>query len=256
MKPRIAVYDIETSPHIVYSWGLYKQNISPNMIIENSRLLSVGYKWIGEDKLHYYDCRGNPHDDTNVVQRIWELFDNADILVGQNIQQFDTRKANARMIELGMSPPSPYKQIDTKVEAKKVAMFTSNKLEWLAEHLSDQPKDSHSEFPGFELWSECLKGNPRAWDVMEKYNKQDVSSTEEVYLKLRPWMTNHPNINAYDDSAAIRCPKCGSHNVQRRGSYFTQSGQYTRYHCQSCFSWSRTRYTENSIEKRRSLLGN
>jgi hypothetical protein len=184
------------------------------------------------------------------------MMDEADILVGQNSKHFDTRKLNARFIELGLPPPSPFKQIDTKVEAAKLAMFTSNRLEWLAAHLSDTPKDKHKEFPGFELWTECLNGNPRAWAAMRKYNPIDVKGTEDVYLRLRPWIEGHPNLAVYNDDEAPQCPKCGSTHLEKRGLARTQVGEYPRFHCVDCGGWSRGRYTQNTLAKRHSLLSN
>jgi predicted RNA-binding Zn-ribbon protein involved in translation (DUF1610 family) len=254
MSLRIATYDIETSPNLVYTWGLFKQMVGINQIVRDWSVLSIAYKWLGEEKVHYFDCEDDPLDDSGVVAKAYELFDEADILVGQNSVHFDTRKMTARFIEMGMLPHSPVKQIDTKVEAAKLAMFTSNKLEWLAPHLTDVVKDKHNEFPGFELWSEALNGNPRAWAAMRKYNPQDVIATEKLYLKLRPWIKGHPNVNVEDDDETMRCGHCGSAHILRRGFATTQVGKYQRYQCGNCGAWARGGYTENSLAKRRSLL--
>ena len=254
---RIVVIDIETFPNLVYSWGLFKQTISPNQIARDWSLASVCWKWLGETKTHYIDCESDPLDDTTLLAKVWEVLDEADIVVGQNSKHFDIRKINARLIECGFPPPSPYRQVDTKVEAKKIAMFTSNRLEWLSEHLAETPKDKHKEFPGFELWSECLNGNPKAWSAMRRYNPTDVIATEQVYLKLRPWIEGHPNVAAWNaDQTQPACPKCGEGPLQHRGSHRTVAGVYKRMHCQACGGWSRTRYTENSIRERRNLLAN
>jgi DNA-directed RNA polymerase subunit RPC12/RpoP len=169
---------------------------------------------------------------------------------------FDVKKINARFLELDMPPPSPYKVVDTKREAQKVAKFTSNRLAWLSEVLTDTPKSEHKKFPGFELWIECLADNPAAWAEMRKYNNTDILATEKTYIRLRPYIIGHPNVAAYDDDDTRRCPKCGSPTLQSRGVALTQTGQYKRYRCASCGGWARGRYTENSRDKRRSLLSN
>lgn len=255
-RQRIVTFDIETFPNLVFTWGLWKQNIGVNQIVRDWSIASVCWKWLDERKTHYIDCEATPTDDGAILAALWEVLDEADIVIGQNSKHFDIRKLNARFIEQGWPPPSPYKQVDTKVEAAKVAMFTSNRLEWLSAHLTDVPKDKHKEFPGFELWSECLKGNPRAWAAMRKYNPTDVKATEKVYLKLRPWIVGHPNVAVLEDDGKVRCPKCGSHRLQRRGTSTTQVGVYARYHCGACGGWSRGRYTENTLEQRRVLLSN
>lgn len=262
--PKIVTLDIETFPNLVFTWGLFKQMVGVNQIVRNWSIASMCWKWLGEKQTHYIDCEADPTNDSLILDQCWAVLDNADIVIGQNSKHFDIRKLNARFIEAGMKPPSPYKQVDTKVEAAKVAMFTSNRLEWLAPHLTDVSKDKHNEFPGFDLWSECLKGNPRAWAAMRKYNPRDVVATEKLYLKLRPWIVGHPSVVNYDHDHGdidgkplrVQCPKCGSHKVTARGYYTTQVGKYHRYHCKSCGGWSRSRYTLNSKEQRAVLLAN
>ena len=56
-------------------------------------------------------------------------------------------------------------------------------------------KQDHSEFSGFKLWDECLKGNIRAWKSMEKYNKFDVLSLEELFVKMAKY-DKSPNTTA------------------------------------------------------------
>lgn len=252
---RIVVIDIETFPNLVYTWGLYQQDVGINQIVRDWSLAAVCWKWLGEKKCHYVDCSADPLDDSALLAQIWEVLDKADIVVGQNSKHFDIRKINARLIESGFPPPSPYRQIDTKVEAKKIAMFTSNRLEWLSQHLADVPKDKHKQFPGFELWKECLAGNPQAWAAMKKYNPTDVVATEQVYIKLRAWIRGHPNIGLYlPDQTLESCPKCGSFSLNQRGTERTQSGVYRRYCCKACGGWSRGRYTQNTIRERRNAL--
>jgi uncharacterized protein YprB with RNaseH-like and TPR domain len=123
-----------------------------------------------------------------ILRDLWKLLDEADIVITQNGKNFDTPKLNARFIEHGMKPPSPYKHLDTYQIARSAAKFTSNKLEYLTEKLCTKYKKlKHEKFPGFALWAECLKGNVAAWNEMRRYNKHDVLATEELYMKIRAW---------------------------------------------------------------------
>lgn len=257
-EQRIVTFDIETSPILAYVWSTWKQNISNNQIVSDWRILSISWKWLGEQKVNYVDtfAGGQVLDDSSLLRKAWEILDEADIVVGQNSKDFDIRKLNARFIESGYAPPRPYKQVDTKVEAAKVARFTSNKLEWLAPIVAGVEKDKHKNFPGFELWTECLSGNPKAWAEMRKYNVKDVRATEELYVKLRPWIVGHPNVSTELDDGHAHCPKCGSDDLEKRGKVTTQAGMYTQYRCRHCGGWSRSRYTENRIDQRRLLLSN
>jgi RNase_H superfamily len=258
MTPKIITLDIETSPIQAFTWGLWKQNIGLNQIIKDWSILAYAAKTLGERKVRYMDVadQDDLYDDSLMLHGLWAELDAADIVITQNGKHFDHRKINARLVSMGLPPPSPYKIVDTKIEAAKLAMFTSNKLEWLAAVLTDAPKDAHTAFPGFTLWRECLNGNPKAWAVMRKYNPKDVIATEKLYLRLRPYIVGHPNVTVYDEDETMRCPRCASPKLEKRGFMTTQVGQYQRYSCKGCGGWARSRYTVNTLEKRQSLLSN
>jgi hypothetical protein len=260
MTPRILTIDIETSPIEAYVWQLFDQNVAINQIKTEWSILSYAAKWFGEKKMIYDDTggrgAGKVRDDKKLMQGLWDLFDEADIVVGQNHKKFDIRKINARLIEHGFGPYSPFKAVDTSLEARRVAAFTSKKLEWMSAHLTNTPKDTHKEFPGFELWTECLKDNPRAWEQMKKYNCRDVVATEKVYKKLRPWIKSHPNVGVFVQDKERRCTKCGSKNLQRRGYALTMQTSYPRYQCQECGGWVRGTHSELDPQVRKALLAN
>lgn len=258
--PKILTLDLETAPLQSYHWGLFDQNISINQIQVEWSILSYSAKWLHEKKVMYKDTSGRGvakvRDDSELLKDLWKLLDEADIVVTQNGISFDIKKINSRMLMAKMKPYSPIKQIDTKVEAKRHFNHTSNRLEWMSKHLTNTKKDTHKEFPGFELWTECLKDNPKAWREMRKYNIKDTVATEELYLAMRPWIAGHHNVAVYSSMDKEQCPKCGSTHIQLRGAVMTQTGKYRRIQCQDCGGWSRTRKLENSKQKRASLLTN
>lgn len=259
-QARIATLDIETAPILAYVWGLFKQFVGLNQIVQDWSILSFSHKWLGEKKVYHSNTGGRGvdkvRDDTELMHLLWAILDEADIIIAQNGVKFDIKKINARFIQLGLPPPTPYRVVDTLLEARKIASFTSGKLAWLSEVLTDTPKSTHKNFPGFELWTACLADNPLAWKEMKKYNDIDIVATEGVYLKLRPYMIGHPNVAAYNDDVTPQCPKCGSAKLQKRGLALTQTGSYHRYKCMDCGGWGRDRYTNNTLEKRQSLLSN
>ena len=261
-SPRILLIDIETAPILGYVWSLWKQNVGLNQIKEEWYILSYCAKWLHEPEIMYRDVRENPHSDESLMKPLWELLDEADIIIGQNGKAFDMPKIQARLIMAGHMPPRPYKVIDTLIMAKQQFRFTSNKLEWMTGEsagLTTLKKNQHSKFPGFSLWAECLKGNPEAWDEMKEYNIPDVTSMEELYLKLRPWYVGHPNLAAYVESTEVLCPKCLSPDIKQHPETpftYTQTGKYEMYHCSSCGGFSRGRYSRNDKVKSRALLSN
>lgn len=255
---KIGVIDIETAPFESLTWGLWDQTIGLNQIQKETNLLSFAWKWLDSPKHVYMDTSGKgakrTRDDSKLVAALWKLMDEADIVVAQNGAAFDVKRINARMVMQGLPPYSPIRVIDTKLVAKKHFAFSSNRLEWLGKYLAGEDKYKHSTFEGMDLWKECLKDNPRAWKEMKKYNIIDTQICEKVYLALRPWMDQHPNLGAYTVSMDPVCTKCGSENVEARGTRALQQGVYQRYFCQDCRGWSRGKTMLLPPIKRRSML--
>lgn len=233
MKQKILVFDIETAPMLAYVWGLKDQNIALNQIKKDWDLLAFAAKWLGEKDMIYADRRGKMSEKM-LLNKIWHLLDEADIVITQNGKNFDSPKLNARFIMHGMKPPSPYKHLDTYQIVRKVAKFTSNKLEYLTDKLCTKYKKlSHKKFPGFSLWTECLNGNIDAWNEMKRYNIHDVLATEEFYNKIKAWA---PAAMVKPFAFAQGCVVCGE-KCEKRGFDRKKNGLYQKYHCLSCGHW-------------------
>jgi hypothetical protein len=191
-------------------------------------------------------------DDSRILKGIWKLLDEADIVITQNGKAFDEKKLNARFILNGMKPPSSFKHVDTKLIAKKKFAFTSNKLEYMSDKICTQFKKlKHSKFSGFELWTECLKGNQKAWREMEIYNKHDVLATEELYKKFIAW-DDSINFNLYSDSGQNKC-NCGASDFVSYGYRYSKLGKFRRLICRACGRETRSAVNEFSQAKKNSL---
>lgn len=239
---KILIVDIETAPNVAYVWGAWKQNIGQNQWKQKGHIMSFAAKWLDDDKMMYVENRGK--NDKVIVTELFKLLDEADMVVAHNGKKFDIPTILGRGLVHGCLPPSPFHIVDTLDTARREFRFVNNRLVNLAEELDCAPKDEHKNFPGFELWLECLRDNDDAWAEMRKYNIQDVLTLEQIYLKLRPFMRNHPNVVRHDKEGVF-CPKCGSKNIQWRGFYYTKAGLcYRRFQCMDCGGWGRVRFTE------------
>ena len=254
--PRVLIFDIETAPMLAYVWGLRDQNLGLNMIKNDWHVLSWSAKWLGDppSEVMYEDTRDQKDisNDKKILKSIWKLLDEADITITQNGKRFDRKKLNARFIMHGMQPPSSYKQIDTLVIARKHFAFTSNKLAYMTDKLCTKYKKlSHGKFSGFSLWAECLKGNKKAWEEMEEYNRYDVLSLEELYHKLIPWDSSI-NFNLYTENNDVSC-KCGETRKKQSGFYYTTTGKYQKHKCVNCGNETRDSINLLSVEKKKTL---
>lgn len=236
---RILILDIETAPNIAYVWRFFKENVGAKQVLEHTEIMSFAYKWLEEDEVYYYDVQHT--NEATILPYLMEALDAADIVVAHNGNKFDLPTIQGRALVAGLKPPAPYKTVDTLLVARYEFNFPANSLEYLSTVLGVDQKDSHKNFPGFELWDQCLKGNPAAWDEMRTYNIQDVLTLEQIYLKMRPWMRRHPNVGVFNDKETAVCPKCGSDHIHYRGYAHTNVGRYHRFQCNDCGGWGRHR---------------
>lgn len=238
---RTLILDIETSPIVAYVWGLKDQNVGLSQIKKDWAVLAWSAKWLGDppSKIIYMDSRREKDyaNDKRILLPLWKLLDAADIVITQNGQYFDAPKLNARFIFHGMKPPSPYKHFDTYQLVKRVASFTSNKLEYLTSKLcTTYKKESHKKFPGMALWDACMNRNVQAWDEMKRYNIMDVLSTEEFYMKIRAWAPERfPK--PYQTDAVKNCGTCGKGPLQKRGLNINKKVRRQRLQCRACGAW-------------------
>ena len=246
-KAKILYYDLETAPILAAVWGLWEQNA---VWVESEwYILCFAYRWEGEKKTHvislpdYKRYKKSPEDDYDVVKKLWALFNEADVLIAHNGDKFDQRKSNARFIYHGLTPPSFYKSVDTLKVARKNFAFDSNRLDSLGEHLKVGRKIKTDK----DLWQGCLRGDLKAWKKMKLYNKQDVELLRDVYLKLRPWIANHPSLSVIADDPTA-CPKCGGHQLVRNGMKYTKTGKTQQWLCKECGGYAFSRGGEK-IEK-------
>jgi uncharacterized protein YprB with RNaseH-like and TPR domain len=236
-QPRILLIDIETTPLLGYSWGVYEQNILK--VLEYSQIMCFAWKWLNEKTTNVkslFDCKGykpNKINDKELINDLWNLLDEADIIIAQNGDAFDIKIINSRFVYHGLLSPSFYKTIDTLKVAKRYFRFMDNRLDSLSKYLGSGNKNH----PGLNAWFDCLGGDEKAWKKMKSYNKNDVVLLEQIYLKLRPFMTNHPNLSLFDKSIDMSCPTCMSKNLIKRGYSTTKIGINQRYQCKDCGSW-------------------
>jgi predicted RNA-binding Zn-ribbon protein involved in translation (DUF1610 family) len=242
------IYDLEVSPILGWNYEKYESNM---VAMEHDYfLLSFAYKWLGEKQVHvhalpdYKTYKKDRYDDKELAQDLHKVLSEAQIVIGHNMARFDERKSNARMVLNGLECPNPHQVIDTLKVARQKFAFTSNKLADLADYLGIPQKKMHV---GAEQWIKAIHGDMKTWEHIKRYNKRDIEVTEQVYSKLRSYMSNHPNMNV-DSGDAFACPTCGHDELIRRGPRNTKSGYKQSYQCKKCASYCTTRTSEITTE--------
>ena len=256
-NPKILVFDIETSPIQVFVWNLYPKFVSTESVIQDWFVLSWAAKWLDEKKVMsavLTSKEAKNCDDSRIVMKVWELLNEADIVIAHNGDRFDISRLNSRFLEHGLLPPLPYKSIDTLKSVRRVFGFTSNKLDYLTKKLSIGKKLK----TGYQLWLDCVKGDTSSLRTMVKYNVHDVKILEDFYYKLRPWIPNHPNLGLY--SANVQhapCPVCGHKVIISKSKVATTPAySWKVYRCSNpeCGHTGRTKIRANKSRENNSKL--
>lgn len=249
MTPKILIYDLEVTPTLGWTYGLYKTNVIK--VEQNPSIMSISWRWYGENITKHESLATIPRKkgtsaNLALVKLIYSLFNEADVVVAHNANRFDNKVATASFLRYNLTPPSPYKTIDTLAVARNVARFNSNSLNSLGElfGLGSKTKITHGD-----LWYDCLTGGGKAWKQLKEYNNQDVDLLYAIYERLRPYIKNHPNLGDITQVDGV-CPKCGSSNLERRGFNMRRNGKVQRYQCRVCGGWT----NESKLNKKGRLV--
>jgi len=253
--PKVLFIDIETFPGQYYAYDPRSEYLRKDQQIKDVAMRSWCAKWLGEDSLIYRDTR-NESDRRNaagILPELWELMDQAHIIIAQNGNKFDIPKIQGWFMFYSIKdrhPPSPFKKVDTKLICKKHFGLTYNSLEHMCDFFGvEHRKQKHDKFPGLELPNQCEAGNLEAWAENEEYNKNDVLCLEDVWKVMRAWDSSL-NANLFTASKVSVCnvPGCGG-SYTKNGHYPTTTGNYQRYACNKCGHPARGR--ENLFSKRK-----
>jgi DNA polymerase III epsilon subunit-like protein len=179
-------------------------------------------------------------DDSRIMKGVWEMMNEADVIIWHNGDKFDYRKLNTRFLIHGMNPVLPFISIDTLKHSRRMFSHSSNKLDDLNGDLKLRQKVEHEGFP---LWKACDNGDNKAIKRMFDYNTGDIFAEEDLYLRIRQWIKPHPNLSLHiTDEKVERCPTCLSDDLKaERKGYFTKTARYETFRCNSCGATGRHR---------------
>lgn len=227
-------WDIETSLIAATTFTLFPERIGHDFILKDWHIISGAWKKQGEKTVHtvsVLDFKTKLDNDYEVCKKLREALEGVDILVHHNGDRFDLKKFTARLIYHGLPPLPKITTIDTLKEAKKVAAFTSNRLDYLGKFLVGLGKDDHPS----DWWFKVYNGDRSIIKKMVAYNKTDVIRLEQVYDRLRPYMKNPPHFGVLLGKERVSCQSCGSDNVKKNGVRISATGgKRQEIQCQDC----------------------
>lgn len=254
LKPRgsmrVLHLDIETTPALVWTYGLWNQNIGIGQIEKPPEIMGWATMWHGDKSS---SCKYTWADAPGAYEELWAQMDEATHVSGFNSNSFDLKWLNHEFIKKGVNggaPPSPYKRIDLMRIIKQNTRSISNKLAFLSTDLlgfeGKVDANALTLFLRIEHGTEKEKAKARA--EMERYCRRDVTLLPKMLDAILPWVTGL-NTNAYTGDLD-GCPNCGSTDMQKRGSAYTGVSRFQRYRCNRCGTWSRDKKSLDVTERR------
>ena len=226
---RILVYDIETSLVEAQLWGSGKQYVGHDSITTETQIITVAWKWLGEDTIHHLKW-SKKKSDKKLVTAFLEEYNKANMVVGWNNNSFDNKIIHSRAMKYGLEVNTLVSSYDIMRQIKKVFRLPSYSMAYVSKYLGLQGKLSYDN--GIRMWKDIQWGPKKdaknAMKVMIAYNVQDTALTEEIFFKIRKYLGNVIHVGALNGVIEPSCPHCGSTDISHHHSKATAAGTIQR----------------------------
>jgi predicted RNA-binding Zn-ribbon protein involved in translation (DUF1610 family) len=231
---KILVYDIERmkgSAEVEF-WSLSdfkNRRIHADDVASWPRTICVAWRFLGDKRTQF----ASEWDDgaEGMHRKVWDAFDKADITVGHNSKSFDEKHLNTGWRDLGMTPPSPTKAIDTLASARARFGDESKTLDALCQRIGLTGKTDRYDL---EVARAACAGDKAAQRKIRAYNVGDIDATEALYVTLLPWIKAHPHVAPVAGTTEAMCPRCTSTSIRRNGTWTVYVNTYAAFTCDEC----------------------
>jgi hypothetical protein len=224
----ILVYDIETSRVEVSTWWTGKQYINHKQLRNEPKIISISWKWIGEDEVHSLTWDKN-HCDKKMMTKFLKEYNKASMVIGQNNNSFDNKWINTRAAKHRLHVDRFVKSFDIYRMAKRYFRLPSYSMDFMARYFGLTPKQSHEGILMWEMIEYGTKQEKKEYlKKMVDYNVGDIVTTEELYLTLKPYFGSVTNKAVQSGLPKWCCPVSGSTNVKHLKTIFTEMGTIQR----------------------------
>jgi len=222
---KIMVYDIETSRAEFSAFWTGKQYLGWRQMTKEPAIISVSWKWLGNDKVHHLHWDLKTCSDEQLMKEFVVEYNKADMVVGYNNNRFDNRWINARAMKYGLPINVFVKSFDLMKNLKRLMRVPSYAMAYMAEFFGCTLKLNHS---GIGMWDRLERGTmdekKEAIAEMLEYNIGDIITTEEIFLKTRKYMGAEVNFATLRGGNKWQCPHTGSEEVQLDRVTSTKAG--------------------------------
>jgi uncharacterized protein YprB with RNaseH-like and TPR domain len=221
---KIMVYDIETSRSEAKIWWTGKQYINYKQITKQPSIITIAWKWLGEDQVYNLEW-DKDHSDEQMMRDFLLEYNKADMIIGFNNDNFDNRWINARAMKYGLEVNTFVKSMDLMKQEKRLFRMLSYSMDFTSLFAKVERKQTHE---GIKMWDMIEDGTPEEQreylDKMLQYNIGDIVTTEELYLRLTPYLRHKTHFGVLNGEEKWTCPNTGSREVEFHGRTVTPAG--------------------------------
>lgn len=220
---KLFVFDLETS----------------NLDANRGHILCAAGKWVGAKPIYTWRIDETPGygstpasfvDDSELVRGLTPYLEEADAVIAYYGSGFDVPYFNTRAIINKLPPPAPFTVIDPWKTARSRLKLARNSMDSVAAAYQTPHQKQHLPW---DDWLRAQYGDKKAIDKLLKYNVNDVVVLEEIYLRMRPLIKDHPYVGTAV-AGSSRCPSCGSARVKGDGYRRTRKFEVKRGRCSDC----------------------
>lgn len=235
-KARVMLFDIEATD-LEASFG---------------HTLCFGYMYLGDKHAKVisvvdYKAKPNEEPDAALMRKVHDLITNhADIIVTYYGKEYDRKFLNTRMLMSGLPPLPPLggEHVDLYFTARGNLKLHSNRLQAVSESLecplsktsvrADVWRRAQQHAMALHLRGRSTDAHRTALAYVVEHCKLDVEILKWCYLKLRPFVRQHPPVTA----EAGDCRACGARSWRSNGFRYRAGGKHRRLQCQACGYWA------------------
>lgn len=215
---KVLYIDIETSPHLLWGYGLHDQNFSTIQIKEPGKITSLAYMAENTKKCYSmeWDWLGDEGgDDSSMLEEFEPIVNEADLVIAQNGDGFDNKWLNWRMNVLSLKPIKNLLTLDTLKLSRKAFRPPSHKLDYRSRVYGLGGKIKQD-------MEDCIKvaeGDIVTQERRVRYNIKDVTDLRKIFIKELDYYILPKNILAllrlFIEGRKETCIHCAA-NHQRR----------------------------------------
>ena len=210
------------------------KRIHADDVKEWPRTICAAWKWYDQADVEFAaEWEVGGYD--GFMRAVWDVFNDADLIIGHNADRFDARHLMGGWAEMGLPAPSPYKVIDTLKIARASFAYESNTLDALNKRLGIDAKTDKYDA---RIARAAVNGDKEAQGVLRSYNMGDITASEALFDRLRPFAKGIPHLGMWSDDE-LACPSCGTTMTATGKTVHANIQRYEHLHCPNCGSHAR-----------------